>query len=432
MNHTLKSFIKYVSLNVCGMLGLSFYILADTFFVSKALGSNGLTALNFCISIYSVIQGFGLMIGIGGATRYNILKTSKNHVDANAVYGHSLSFGAFTGILFFVAGLFFSRSLAGLLGADAVTLPLADVYLKTIMCFGPFFIINNVMLAFVRNDGNPRLSMIAMLASSFSNVALDYVFMFPMSMGMFGAAFATGLSPIISLFVLSLHFLRKKNKFSLCPFKLSLRKIGDIASLGTSAFIGELSSAVVLITFNLAILKIEGNTGVAAYGVVANIALIAVAVLTGVAQGIQPLASQGYGCGDKRMVRQIIRYAAVTVLILACTIYSIIFFGSSSIISIFNSEGNEVLSMLAERGIKIYFVGFFFAGINIIAAALLSAVADAKKAFLISILRSCVLIVPMVLVLSAALKMDGIWLSFVLTEFVVFALSVLFLSGCQK
>lgn len=432
MNHTLKAFAKYVSLNVMGMIGLSFYILADTFFVSKALGSNGLTALNFCISIYSVIQGFGLMIGMGGATRYNILKTSGDHKNANAVFGHALSFGLFMAAVFFTIGLFFSRPLAELLGADAITLPLADVYLKTIMCFGPFFVINNVMLAFVRNDGNPRLSMIAMLVSSFSNVILDYIFMFPLSMGMFGAAFATGLSPMISLLVLSLHFLRKKNKFSLRPFKFSLKKIGDIASLGSSSFIGELSSAIVLITFNLAILKIEGNTGVAAYGVVANIALIAVAIFTGVAQGLQPLASQGYGCGDKLMVRRIIRYSVITVLTLACIIYFIIFFGSGSIVSIFNSEGNEVLAILADRGIKIYFVGFFFAGTNIIAAALLSAIADAKKAFMISILRSCVLIVPMVLILSAAFMMDGIWLSFVLTELAVFALSVIFLFKCQK
>lgn len=266
--------------------------------------------------------------------------------------------------------------------------------------------------------------MAAMLISSFSNIVLDYIFMFPLSMGMFGAAFATGLSPIISLCILSLHFIRKKNHFSLIRCKISLRKISDILFLGISAFIGEMSSAIVLITFNLAILKIEGNIGVAAYGIVANISLIAVSVFSGVAQGIQPLASEGYGKGDKKMVKQVLHYAALTVLLLAAAIYALIFFYGGHIVAMFNSEGSEVLARLATDGIRIYFIGFFFAGINIIAAALFSATEDAKTAFIISILRSCILMVPMVVIMSSLLKMQGVWASFVITEFIVCLIAV--------
>lgn len=419
-----KEFTKYVSLNVIGMIGLSCYILADTFFVSKALGANGLTALNFCISVFSILQGFGLMLGIGGATRYTILRNSGEEKNANMAFVHSLALGAVLSVVFVLIGVFLSTPLVRVLGADDSTAPLAGTYLTTILCFAPFFLTNNILLAFVRNDNSPRLSMTAMLISSFSNVVLDYIFMFPMSMGMFGAAFATGLSPIISLCILSGHFTKKKNRFRLVKCRISARRIFDILFLGVSAFIGEMSSAIVLITFNLAILKIEGNIGVAAYGIVANISLIAIAVFTGVAQGIQPLASEGYGSGNKKMIKQVLRYAAFTVILLASAIYTIIYFGSGQIVAIFNSEGSEVLARLATEGIRIYFIGFFFAGINIIAAALFSATADAITAFLISILRSCVLIVPMVLIMSTLLKMEGVWLSFVLTEFIVCLISV--------
>lgn len=423
-NHTFKKFGKYVSLNVIGMVGLSCYILADTFFVAKALGANGLTALNFCISVFSILQGFGLMLGIGGATRYTILKNSGEEKNANMAFVHSLVMGAVLSVIFLTIGLFFSRPVVRILGADDITTPLAEEYLKTILSFAPFFLANNTLLAFVRNDNGPKLSMAAMLISSFSNIVLDYIFMFPMSMGMFGAAFATGLSPMISLCILSLHFIRKKNHFSLIRCKISVRKIFDILFLGISSFIGEMSSAIVLITFNLAILKIEGNIGVAAYGIVANISLIAVSVFSGVAQGIQPLASEGYGSGDKKLVRQVLHYAALTVLVLAAAIYLLIFFYGRHIVSIFNSEGSEVLARLATEGIRIYFIGFFFAGINIIAAALFSATEDAKTAFLISILRSCILMVPMVVIMSSLLKMQGVWASFVITEFIVCLISV--------
>lgn len=422
--HTLGKFAKYVSLNVIGMIGLSCYILADTYFVAKALGANGLTALNFCISVFSILQGFGLMLGIGGATRYTILRNRGEVKNANMAFVHSLFLGAVLSVIFVIIGVFFSEAVVRGLGADDITAPLAKVYLRTILSFAPCFLANNILLAFVRNDNNPKLSMAAMLISSFSNIVLDYIFMFPMSMGMFGAAFATGLSPIISLCILSGHFIRKKNKFSLIRCTISVRRIYDILSLGVSSFIGEMSSAIVLITFNFAILKIEGNIGVAAYGIVANISLIAIAVFTGVAQGIQPLASEGYGTGDLRVVKQVLHYAVITVLLLATVIYGIVYFGCGSIVAMFNSEGSEVLARLAEEGMKLYFIGFFFAGINIIGAALFSATDDAKTAFVISILRSCILIVPMVVIMSAVLNMRGVWVSFVLTEFIVCLISV--------
>lgn len=425
MNNTLKLFIKYVSLNVAGMIALSCYILADTFFVAKALGSDGLAALNFSISIYSVLQGFGLMIGIGGATRYTILKNSGEREKASEVFTHALTIGAVVAVVFFIIGLFFTAPLATLLGADEVTLPLTNVYLRTLLLFAPCFVANNILLAFVRNDGNPKLSMCAMMLSSLSNIVLDYVFMFPFGMGMFGAAFATGLSPAISLCALSLHFFRGKNHFSLKRCKIHFKRMLDIAFLGMSSFIGELSSAVVLITFNLVILRIEGNIGVAAYGVVANIALIAAAIFAGVAQGAQPLASKGYGSGDKHMMRQVMKYSAVTAILLACLVYGTIYFGNAGIVSIFNGEGNATLAALAENGMRIYFFGFFFAGINIIAAAYFSATANATTAFCISSLRGFLLLIPAVMILSTVLGMQGVWFSFVLTEFIVCLLTVI-------
>ncbi len=418
-NNIFKDFTKYVTLNILGMLGLSCYILADTFFISKALGSTGVAALNFSISIYSVIHGTGLMIGIGGATRYSILRSQKRDKKANIVYSTCIKLGAIIGLLFVIIGVFRSRALASTLGADANTLPMTKTYLSTILSFAPFFIMNNILLAFVRNDNNPRLSMIAMLVGSFSNIILDYLFMFPLEMGMFGAAFATGLAPIISILTLSLHFAKGRNSLKLTKGTVKLSRVFDVLRLGLSSFITEVSSAIVLITFNLVILKLTGNLGVASYGIVANIALVGVSIFTGIAQGIQPLISKGYGTKNFAELNKVMKYALVTSGVIALIIYSAVFFNADGIVGIFNSEQNLGILYIAREGLRIYFIGFLFAGINIIMSIYLSSIERAKDAFVISMARGAVIIIPLVLILSNIFKMTGVWLAFVITEFAV-------------
>lgn len=420
----LKNFIKYVSLNIMGMIGLSCYILADTFFVAKALGATGIAALNFSISIYSVIHGTGLMIGIGGATRYSILKSRNKDMKANIIFTTCMKLGVVIGIVFALIGIFGSTSLALVLGADTTTLPLTKEYLSTILCFSPFFIMNNIVLAFVRNDNNPNLSMIAMLVGSFSNIVLDYVFMFPFGMGMFGAAFATGLAPIISIGVLSIHFIKKKSKFKYIDSKVKFSYIRDIFGLGLSTFIVEVSSAVVLISFNLVILGLKGNLGVAAYGIVANIALVGISVFTGIAQGVQPLISKGYGLKNNELLQKVKNYALITSISLALFMYLVMFFNSDSIIGIFNSDKNLEIAQIAKSGLRIYFIGFFFVGINIIMSMYLSATERTRDAFIISVSRGCVIIVPLVILLSRIWNITGVWFAFVLTECIVTVVSL--------
>lgn len=423
-NSIFKKFVKYVSLNILGMIGLSCYILVDTFFIAKALGTYGIAALNFSISVYSLIHGVGLMIAIGGATRYTILKSQGEAKKANIVFTTCIKLGTFIGVIFTMVGIFGSRSLAIILGADIYTLPLTKIYLTTILCFTPFFILNNIMLAFVRNDNNPKLPMTAMLIGSFSNIILDYVFMFPLGMGMFGAAFATCLAPIISTVILLMHFVKKKNNFSLVRSKIVLTSIWDVISLGSSALIAEVSSSIVLITFNLVILGLNGNIGVAAYGIIANIALVAISIFAGIGQGIQPLVSKGHGLKDHEALKKVLKYALLTSSIVALITYITMYINVDSIIGIFNSQNNSEITRIAKLGFKIYFIGFFFAGINIIIAMYFSATEHAKDAFIISIARGCIVIVPLVLLLSRVWGMAGVWSAFVLAEFIVTLIAI--------
>lgn len=411
-----REFIRYTALSVLGTLGLSCYILADTFFVSKGLGTNGLAALNLAIPVYNFINGTGLMLGMGGATRFCVCKSQQRTEEVNRIYTNTLYLGILFSAVFMWVGLFFGERLALLLGADQNVLDMTETYLRWLLLFSPAFIFNDIMLCFVRNDENPRLAMTAMLIGSFSNILLDYVFIFPMGMGIFGAVFATGISPIISMVCMLSHWIKRKNTFHVCRTKLRAHIVGQELALGVPSLIAELSSGIVMITFNAIILKLEGNTGVAAYGVIANIALVVVAIYTGIAQGVQPLISHSYGMSMEGQVRTLMRYALRTVLVISLMIYSVIFVFAQLIASVFNSENNLELQRIAVTGLKIYFTASAFVGFNIMLAIYFTSVERALPAHILSVLRGLVLIIPMAFLLSAVGGMMGIWLSYPVTE----------------
>ena len=428
MDQSLRSnFFKYVNLNVVSMVGLSCYILADTFFISKALGSTGLAALNLSIPIFSFLTGIGLMIGIGGATRFTILKARQEEKEANQIFSLSVKFALIMGMMFFIIGLFGTKILARLFGANQETYPHTKIYIQTVLLFAPVFIINHVLIAFVRNDHGPRLAMVAMLMGSIANIVLDYVFMFPLQLGMFGAALATSLAPVISvIIILIFHFGRRRNTFTYMKIKWETKPVLMISGLGLSSLITEVSSAIVMIVFNHVILRITGNLGVAAYSIVLNLALIAQSIYTGIAQGIQPLISHYHGIKRLNVIRRIRQLSFMTSTIFSIVIYLAMFIYTDMIVNIFNDEGNRQVASMAKEGLRIYFSGFFFAGINIVLAMILSAMEQKRDAFFMTMARGLIFIIPFVFIFSFLFDITGVWLSFVVTEGIVFIMGYYF------
>lgn len=419
-----REFLKYASLNVLGMIGLSCYILADTFFVAKGLGSNGLTALNLAIPIYSFVNGVGLMLGIGGGTKYSILKIQKDKDGANRVFTNVIYLAVILSLAFLIIGLFFSKNIVSLMGADSAVFQMSKTYLQVILLFSPMFVMNNVLLCFVRNDGSPQLSMIAMIGGSLSNVVLDYIFIFPFKMGIFGAVLATGLAPVISMLIMSPFFLKKKNTFHFKKCRLSKNTAKGVFLSGFPSLITEVSSGVVIISFNAIILGLQGNTGVAAYGVIANLSLVVMAIFTGIAQGIQPIISNNYGAGNQKNVEKIFRYALVTVLLVSTAVYLFVFFGAHQIVGLFNSEKNGLLQSIAVDGLKLYFTATLFAGFNVILSVYFTSTEYAFPAHIISLLRGLVLIIPMAFLLSALFGMKGVWSAFPVAELIVSGIGI--------
>ena len=420
-----KEFFMYTSLNILGMVGLSCYILADTFFVSNGLGINGLTALNLVIPIYSLIRGVGLMLGIGGATKSTIFNSQGKLKRANKIFTTTVLISFIFSCLFIVAAILFGDTITAFLGANQSVFAMTKKYLMTLLFFSPAFLLNDIFVCFIRNDNSPKLSMLSMLVGSMCNIVLDYIFIFPLNMGIFGAALATGFAPIIGLLILSMHIYKKKNNFHFIKTKLSIQQVKSIVVLGFSSFVTELSSGIVIIVFNIIILKILGNIGVGAYGIIANLSLVVIAIFTGIAQGIQPLLSSFYGQGNGINVKKILHYAISLMSILSIILYVIIFVYNKQIVSLFNSEYNNQLQVVAEVGLRLYFLALPFAGYNIIMSIYFTSIENPLPSQLISLLRGLFLIVPVAICLADILEINGVWLSYPLTEMLVTLLTII-------
>ena len=244
--------------------------------------------------------------------------------------------------------------------------------------------------------------------------------MFPMGLGLIGAALATGISPIVSICVTFIHYFGSKNSIVFKPSIPSFRLLFSYCQLGFAAFIGELSSAITTTIFNLLILGLVGNTGVAAYGVIANLSLVAMAIFNGLSQGSQPLISDCHGKGDYLSVKKLYRMGIGTVLVVEILLLALSWIFTDPFISIFNSEQNAEMASLAHTGLRLYFLGYMFAGINIFMIAVFAAMDKPIQSFLASLSRGILAIGLCSIILSKIIGLNGVWLSFLASEIITF------------
>ena len=423
-NKLYKLFFKYVSLNVISMIGFSAFILADTFFIANGIGKDGLISLNLVIPAYTVIYAMSLLLGTGVGTVYSIYRGQDKLKRGNEVFTQMMILGIMIGLLFTLIGLLFPDEIVQLLGAKGHLVAMSKEYAYTVFLFSTVFMINGILVSMVRNDGQPRLAMTAMMTGSLSNILLDYIFIYPLKMGMFGAALATGIAPILSILVMLPFFISKKHHFRFVKTHFKPKEIRKVVSIGIPTFITELSSGLVILLFNLVILHYIGDIGVAAYGIIANLALILIAIFSGVGQGIQPIISYNHGQGNHENVRRTLKLGILFSALLAVFLYSIFIGYSDEIIQAFNSENNIELHRLAKEGMRLYFTSFLFAGMNITIISYFSAKAKPRPSFIISFLRGIFLIPPILLIFAEAEGIRGVWMTIPLVEFVTLLVSL--------
>lgn len=419
-------YFKYVSTSVISMLGLSAYVLADTFFVAQGVGEQGLAALNLALPLYALLTACGLLIGMGGATLCTLLHDKK-------IFAHAFALALFASFLFVGTALLFVTPLLRMMGADDTLLPYAVSYARTILLFAPAFLLNNLLLAFVRNDGAPRLSMLAMLTSSFGNVVLDYLFLFPLSMGMFGAAFATGLSAVLSLLILCSHVFRRKDHFRLARPSFQPALFQRILLIGAPSMITELASAILMLAFNITLMKTAGATAVAAYGIIANLSIIVSSLFTGIGQGSQPLLGETLRMENRHIhQRALLGYNCLLAVPLAVFCWLAGSYFAKPLAAVFAHPENLPLIDMTTHGIRIYFIAYPAMGLSMTITAYFAAIGNARQALALSLLRSTLLLLPLLAILSALWALDGIWATVPLTETLTAAVALALVQAARK
>ncbi len=426
-----KIFFRYLIPSVGGMMGNALYVLGDTMIVGRGLGSRGLAALNISIPMINVFNGLGLLFGIGGATALSINRGQKRYEKVNDIFTKSIYMAILGGLILTIFRIFFLEELCYFLGASDATFQMSRDYLGVLMSFSIACLLNSALTVFVRNDGAPRLAMWAMLTGSIMNVILDYIFIFIFGWGMWGGALATGLSPIISLAILSSHFIRKNNKMKIVKLKLEFNTLRRIVLNGGSSFVVELSAGIVIFAFNQVILGINGDIGVSAYSIIANLSLICAAIFIGIGQAIQPIVSFNYGAGEMDKVYESVRLAIYFALGFGILFYIIGISFPQFLVLIFTKYNPELMD-ITVRGIRLYFISFIFMGLNIVLTSYMQSKERARISMVISLSRGFILIIVCLMILPKFLGLDGVWLTLPLAELLTAVLSVVCFKNCRS
>ena len=176
-----------------------------------------------------------------------------------------------------------------------------------------------------------------------------------------------------------------------------------------------------MIIYNLIILKLSGNAGVSAYGIIANTTLVTISVYTGISQGVQPLISNLYGKGSRKHAKEILKYAFITTVFISLLIYATVFILANPITSVFNSENNILMQSISVEGLRLYFISSPFTGLNIIFSTYFTSIEKPIPSHILTLLRGFILIIPIVYIFSFIWGMTGIWLACPIAEITVAA-----------
>lgn len=420
-----RVFINYLVPSVSATMVTSIYILADTMMIGRGIGATGLAALNILLPMYSTFYGFGMMCGIGGSVLFGFSRGKGEEQEARGYFTTALILAAILAVLSAVLCNVFFEPLLNFLGCTPSMREYAVPYGRILMTVSPIYIFSCFLQAFVRNDGAPRLAMIGVVSGGITNVVLDYVFIYVNRWGMAGAALATVIGTVLTIVILCSHLFKKDNHLRLGG-EIRLRKCWDVLLNGMPSFIMELSSGVIMLLFNLQLLKYVGDIGVVVYGIISNVALVVTSLSNGIAQAVQPMISANYGAGNSGRIRES-RDLGLAVAMAA----GILFTASGFLIPVPIAElflvPTEQIIAMAVPAIKLYSISFVVSEWNIICGTYFQAIVRPKLSMMVTLLRGIVLNSVLVFVLPAIFGVNGIWAVVTVSEIVTAVMVVFFM-----
>ena len=417
--------------SVIAMLVSSLYNIVDQIFIGQGVGVLGNAATNVAFPLVTVCTATALLFGIGGAANFNLCMGAGKKEEAAKFAGGAVTLLIGGGIVLCILTLLFLEPLMWGCGATADTIDYALTY-TGITAFGfPFLILSNGGGHLIRADGAPRFSMLCNLTGAMINTILDPLFIFPMGLGIAGAAWATVIGQVVSGIMAVVYLSRFRTvRLTRGTLRPGLRRSLKIASLGAANCFNQLAMMVVQITLNNTLtfygaLSVYGKEiPLACAGIISKVNMIFFSFAIGLAQGLQPICSFNYGAKKYARVRETYRLALIAATCISFLAFLCFQLFPRQIISIFGN-GTEEYFHFAEQYFRIYLFFTFLNGIQPVTTNLFTAIGKASRGIFLSLTRQILFLLPLIVLLPALFGIDGIMFAGPVADLIAAVLSLL-------
>lgn len=414
---TIPRLLRFVFPSIIMMIFTSIYGVVDGFFVSNYVGKTPFAAVNLIMPLLMAIGSIGFMLGTGGSALVAKTCGEGDSERANRYFSMTIYTALLLGTILAAISFCLIRPIARLMGADGAMLEYCVLYARILVCTLPLFMLQNMFQSFFITAEKPKLGLYVILAAGISNIVLDFLFIAVFRWGLAGAAIATSIGELIGGLVPILYFSRHNtSRLKLVRTKLEWRPIWRSCSNGASEMMTNLSMSLVNTLYNLQLMRFAGEDGVAAYGVIMYVNFIFVAIYMGYSIGSAPIVGYHYGAKHQEELRGLLRRSLWILGIGAVllTVAGELF--SSPLSKIFVSYDDALFAM-TRHGFRLYSLSYLLCGFNIFGSAFFTALNNGMVSAVISFARTLVFQIVCVLVLPIFLKLNGIWISILVAEF---------------
>lgn len=429
---TFKCIFKMTIAPILMMVFSSLYSVVDGFFVSNFAGKNAFTAVNLIFPVIMIVAGIGFMFGTGGSAFVSALLGKKEEEKAQKAFSMTIYFAFLFGLVLSMI-IFFCidpivHGLASINESTSEeTIQSAILYGRIMMAGECFYILQNAFQSFFSVAEKPALGFIFTLFAGLANMFFDFLFVGVLKLGISGAAAASLIGMAVGSIGPFLYFtINRKNFIHLGRPEANIKDLLQIMSNGSSEFISNISTSIVSMVFNIQLLRLLGENGVSAYGIIMYVSFIFMAIFLGYSIGMAPAVGYNYGANNKAELKNILRKGLLIIGITGGVMVGLSEAMAIPFSRIFSS-GSEELQQVASTAMRIYSISYLFCGFSIYGSSFFTALNNGMISALISILRTLGFQLVSVIILPLTIGVNGIWLSMVVAEIGSFFMTIIFL-----